>query len=506
MRDLPGGLGRGARTVALLALAGMVCGDATAVEPASEQPAPRIGVKAGPEETLSSSGQFLAHGGGKEERARVVTAVEDIRDAVSRLLDRQARTGESAPSVLHSELERPSLLLIHVWLKNDAQASVQPRLYRVAGVPEPVMGVVLARASLASGDDFRREVIRLLLVERMLSGQPQAGGMGGGEVLPAWLEVGVVEALDYLRLGRPSDGFGALFSKGRILEIEQILTEKPSRLEAGARQVYAASACCLILTLLEQPQGPERFRSFLQAIPGRKGSWSDLLVRQFPGLALSRHSLEKWWTLQAAALATPDLLEPMTADETDRWLEKALVVRYRSDEGGTRPSASVLGWLKGRLPGRAPAARPAESAASSEETELTLADLDRIAKLPKRADVIRGNQGALSGLLLRACPLYRPIIVEYQDVLGKLSLGKTADLAARCEQLASRRRALLATAEATSDYLNWYEATQRSQLSGSFASYFRRLEVPAAPPAAAKGMDDPIARSLEALEVEFEGK
>lgn len=505
MRDFPGGLGREVRAAALMALAGVAFGGAMAAQPATEQPAPRIGVKAGAEETLSSSGQILAHGGGKEERARVVTAAEDIRDEVSRLLDRQARTGELAPSVSRPERDRQSLLLIHVWLKNDAEPPVQPRLYRVAGVPEPVIGVVLARASLASGDDFRREVIRLLLVERMLRGQPQAGGMGGGEVLPAWLEVGVLEALDYVRLGRPSDGFGALFSNGRILEIEQILAEKPASLEAGARQLYAASACCLVLTLLEQPQGPERFRNFLQAIPGRQGSWSDFLVRQFPGLALSRHSLEKWWTLQAAALATPDLLEPMTAEETDLWIERALVVRYRSDEGGTRPSASVLGWLKGRLPGRAPTASSTEGAASSEEIELTLADLDRIAKLPKRAEVIRANQGALSGLLLRACPLYRPIIVEYQDILGKLSQGKTADLAARCERLASRRRELLATAEATSDYLNWYEATQRPQLSGSFDAYFRRLQAPVAP-AAAKAMEDPITRSLEALEVEFEGK
>jgi hypothetical protein len=501
------GLDVGRWWLARWALAGWVMA-VSGVGVAEERVVPRIERKAVPRETLSSSGQFLAHGLGQADRAVLVTRAEEVREEVSRLLDRQERRGDSGAV----RGEPGEVLVIHLWLRGDGAAGVQPRLYRVDGVPKPVLGLMMARAALAESEEFRSQLVRLLLVERMFRSQPAAMGSGGGEVLPTWLEIGVMEALNHVRAGRPSDRFATLFAQGRILGVDGILEARPGELEAAGREVHAVSACCLVMLLLDQPEGPERFRRFLEAVPGRTGSWQNLLVRQFPGLALSRHSLEKWWALQVAALATPDLLEPMTAAETDRLLERALQVRVPSEpaEEAGAVRSPVVRWIKGLMPGRAkaadgppatsPATPPATPSPATEEM-LGLEDLERVAALPRRVEVLRANQAALAALLLRAAPLHRPVIEAYQDLFGQLAQGKTKGLEVRREALAERRRQLLTTAEAVTDLLNWYEATQRRQLSGTFDRYFEWLEnppLPARPPVV-----DPISRSLDELEEEF---
>ncbi len=485
---------------------------------AGETTVPRVDRKPAGAETLSSSGAFLVHGSERSDRSVVVAAAEELREEVSRFLDRQERRGEGAEAGEPVPREPGRSIVIHLWLRGDAQPAVHPRLYRVDGVPQPVLGVVLARAALVRSDDFRREMIRVLLVERMIRMAPGEAAPSRGEMLPAWLETGVMEALDHVRAGRPSARFATLFGSRQIMTVDDILTVQPATLDAGAREIFASSACCLVMALLEQPEGPERFRRFLEAAPGREGSWQNLLVRTFPGLALSRHSLEKWWALQAASLAAPDLLEPMSAADTDALLAQALIVRYRP--GGSTTAPSPVGqWLRNWIPGRSASAKPSSPAAATapaagapadpppanpppaEEEMIPHTELARIASLPRRAEVLKANQAALSTLLLRAFPLHRPIIQEYQRILGRLSLGKIKGLAGSCDELAARRTEVLAIAENTTDLLNWYEATQRDQLSGTFERYFEMLDHPKPPPASP--VVDPIARTLDELEVEF---
>lgn len=499
-----------AAETAVPAVPARTTGPATSV---GETTVPRVDRKPAGAETLSSSGTFLVHGSERSDRSVVVAAAEELREEVSRFLDRQERRGEVAEAGEPVPREPGRSIVIHLWLRGDAQPAVHPRLYRVDGVPQPVLGVVLARAALVRSDDFRREMIRVLLVERMIRMAPGEAAPSRGEMLPAWLETGVMEALDHVRAGRPSARFATLFGSRQILTVDDILTVQPATLDAGAREIFASSACCLVMALLEQPEGPERFRRFLEAAPGREGSWQNLLVRTFPGLALSRHSLEKWWALQAASLAAPDLLEPMSAADTDALLAQALIVRYRP--GGSTTAPSPVGqWLRNWIPGRSASVKPSSPAAATapaagapadpppaEEEMIPHTELARIASLPRRAEVLKANQAALSTLLLRAFPLHRPIIQEYQRILGRLSLGKIKGLAGSCDELAARRTEVLAIADNTTDLLNWYEATQREQLSGTFERYFEMLDHPQPPPASP--VVDPIARTLDELEVEF---
>ena len=139
---------------------------------AGETTVPRVDRKPAGAETLSSSGAFLVHGAERSDRGVVVAAAEEVREEVSRFLDRQERRGEGAEAGEPVPREAGRSIVIHLWLRGDAQPAVHPRLYRVDGVPQPVLGVVLARAALVRSDDFRREMIRVLLVERMIRMAP----------------------------------------------------------------------------------------------------------------------------------------------------------------------------------------------------------------------------------------------------------------------------------------------------------------------------------------------
>ena len=376
-------------------------------------------------ETLSSSSQFIAHGPVQADRSKLVSQSERVREDFAILFDR-AEAGRDLTSFALESRSKP--LTIHLWLQGDAQPPLQPRVYRLEGAGEPTLGLVIARAGLADGEPFRRELIRLLLAERILRKHPEAVLPARSEVVPPWLFTGVVEAIEHFEAGAPGSRFAALFEAGQIMPVEEILVARPERLDGTSREIFKASACALVLALLGQPEGPARFRVFLGEMPVRDETLQRQLIRSFPGLALSKHSLEKWWSLEMAQMAQPTAFEPFDAAETDRRLAAALVVRV-APAAAHPESSSVLGrWLKNLLPGgkantpppptasSAGAATPAP-AASSEEL-VPLEDIDRLMKLPHRGKILAANQMDLAVLALRAFPLHRPILTDYQKVLG----------------------------------------------------------------------------------------
>ncbi len=497
--------------------------------PAQEKPVPGIMPhRPVAPETLSSSQQFLLHGATQAERAAVVTVAEQIREEFSALLDRQEPTPTSATDALDAPA---TPLVIDIWLQPGVRPPVQTRLYVVEGQTAPTLGLAVERADLAASEEFRREVIRLLLIERIVRGNEEVDFTRRTEVLPAWIFAGVRGALDYARQGRPSGRFAAMFKEGLIMPVEDILETNPDHLTAPEREVFEVSACSLILLLNEQSQGPTRFRRFLHRMPRLTTSHENQLVRSFPGLALSQHSLEKWWALHTAQLAQPTIYEKLSAAATEERLAKALVVRWqpekpRSADSGLATKAAATGsavgqWFKKLLPKKkppspgAPATETAEApvpvaaAEAAPESEpkpevevIPLTDLDRLARLPKagRERAIQVTQLELAALALQAFPLHQPVLDGYQQILGSLLDGDTAHIPAMMADLATRRRELLDTAAAMEDHLNWYEATQRSGATGAFDGYFRLLDQLSQPP---PRLPDPFSLYLDEIEEEF---
>ena len=77
----------------------------------------------------------------------------------------------------------------------------------------------------------------------------------------------------------------------------------------------------------------------------------------------------------------------------------------------------------------------------------------------------------------RANPLYRPVITEYQQVVGLISRKKTNRLPQRLAAAREAREHVSRRMSAIGDYMNWFEATQMQTSSGAFRDYMRAAEI-----------------------------
>ncbi len=200
-------------------------------------------------------------------------------------------------------------------------------------------------------EDFARELVRVLLAERILRNHAELK-TNRERVLPDWVLTGVTQALEFRARSRPSAMFAAVFKGGQIFSVDKLLSADPSQLDALSRTIYETSSCAIVLALLEQQDGPVRFGRFLNALALDNKPDRDLLKQHFPTLGVSKNSLEKWWTLQMATLATPSALESLSVEETEKRLDEALMLRYEplpdkkgkaKDKEAQRPTQSCTG-------------------------------------------------------------------------------------------------------------------------------------------------------------------
>ena len=82
---------------------------------------------------------------------------------------------------------------------------------------------------------------------------------------------------------------------------------------------------------------------------------------------------------------------------------------------------------------------------------------------------------------VRANPVCRPIVLEYQQIASTLAHGKTRGIGRRLTRLSNARETLIARVQQIDDYMNWFEATQSSARSGTFVEYLKSAEKTAAP-------------------------
>jgi len=92
----------------------------------------------------------------------------------------------------------------------------------------------------------------------------------------------------------------------------------------------------------------------------------------------------------------------------------------------------------------------------------------------------------------------REVIAGYQALVVKLGHHESAHLQARLAMLADYRSRLGARMDRIADYLNWYEATQRTQSSGSFDEYIRTADLIDKDETTPR--NDPISRYMDSIE------
>lgn len=287
-------------------------------------------VKSQPTTSTSSSKQFVVHGSDLKTRSLYTDWADNTSNSLRRLLRDNSN-------------ELPTPIVIN--LRSGADASlIGPAV--TTQVSQLSYGgfhlqITVNVRSTHKRSEFEAELIRLLVAERILREHKELK-TSRSKILPDWLLTGIIQAQEYRRSAQPSLVFASVFKSGQIYGIDQILIADPRQMDSLNKVIYEASACALVLTLLDQSEGSSRFATFLNALATDSREDRELLLSFFPTLGSSSNSLEKWWSLQMAMLATPTVLETMSIKETEDSLTQALLIRYTDSETEQKESKKAL--------------------------------------------------------------------------------------------------------------------------------------------------------------------
>jgi hypothetical protein len=387
-----------------------------------------------PNTVISRSKQFRVTGDDGLVRGTVAMLADETKDELLRL------TGEP------DEWKIPVIVRLHGKPGDPLPArTVSMRLIVVENVKELRVDVHLSRG--LEQERFKRAITAALLYERALLSE-----ITGEEPLtvPPWLTDGLREATSWRLNQSDRRLYEALFKRGGLFRIDELFAladEGFENLDGATRAAFRVSSGALVMALLEQPQGRDGFRAFLTEVAAYQGEMPVLLRRHFPELNLSETSLAKWWALQLAAKGGMNpLTDILPIAQTEAQLASVLRLHFRTAEGIIQEK-DLAAW-----------------------PELaTLSEAERIA-------AVRPAQDALVRLSFRSFPSYRPLLEEYQQLLGDIAKNRTREVADRLASLAETRVTMTARAARGRDYLDWFEITRARETSGAFDDYQRLKE------------------------------
>ena len=475
--------------------------------------------------SISTSEQFIIYGKTLSIRVPFSVFAEKVKDDYLNLIYRKGRG--VAPKTLDG-WNYPIVIQVREEESGRLDQAVTTRIRQLK------QGGFRLELTARVGDDFkkealRRELLRLLLAESILRDHKSIRVGSRTELLPTWLMAAVVETLGHPAGGRSNELYEKVFKTGRSLTVEEILSTDPHRLDSVSLTIFELSSAGLLQTLLDQPTGGNRLRSFISDLAIHSGSQRDLLIRHFPGLRASSNSLEKWWALQMASMSQPGVFDTMTPEETDAALTKSLYVQLdatettdgptlaaRSADGANTPkktsgiarvSNKVLKLFRpnGGNGGNGGGGETDATKQGAEEDGLAFScaveEVDRYFGHPNRKDALNAVQLRLARLSHRGHPLFRQVIHDYQKLIGRMATGDRDRASEEFATLAGRRTLIQRQATAIADHLDSYLLNQNDAPSGKFEKFHQSVEE--IEKAGRPGRKDPISRYLDALEEEF---
>lgn len=419
------------------------------VEPPPAAPAP-VGPQlvpsvdpspAAPQRVVSASEQFIVSGGDAAIRGRIAMQTEDMKRALLKLED-DAKDEWKVAIKIHADgkASDPAPKNPVRWDLSFSEVGWDFRIRMFTG-----RGV----ENGSERDRFDRTILTALLYERTLRTMPLQEMEEKLEVRP-WLVAGLQEAIAWKEHKGDRKIYEALAKNGGLYKLTDLLAvtdETYDELDGGSRSAFRGTSGALVMALVDQPQGAESFRQFLAEAANFSGEMPMLLKRCFPGLNLSETSLSKWLALKVMELKEPELSESLPVDETDRNLDDALKVHFRDASGLyiEKPLAEVWQELGGL-----PAAT--------------------------RLEAVKRVQEGIVRLSYRSFPSYRPMLEEYQSILGDILKGRTTKTAMQLNNLAQTRATMKERCAAARDYMDWFEITRARETSGAFEDYLKLKE------------------------------
>jgi hypothetical protein len=385
---------------------------------------------------VSRSKQFRVTGGDSLLRATVALLAEESKDALLKLSGEEDAWKVPVSIRMFGKPGDPL-----------PARTVNLQLLVIEGISELRLDAHLCRG--IEHERFKRAVTTALVYERALRRRAASASEGSLRV-PAWLPEGLLETTSWHLDQSDRRLYEALFKRGGLFKLDELFAVNENSLDdmdAAMRAAFRVSSGALVMALLEQPQGKDGFRTFLTEVAAFEGEMPGLLRKHFPELNLSETSLAKWWALQFASKGGLNLLTDVyTIAQTETGLAEALRLDFRNAEGIV------------------------------EQKELSAWPELAALKGPERFAALRHAQDALVRLSYRCFPSYRPLLTDYQALLGAIAKNKTRDVPGRLASLEQTRATMIGRANRARDYLDWFEITRARETSGVFDDYLRLKE------------------------------
>lgn len=388
------------------------------------------------EVVFSRTRQFRMSGGDALSRGTMALLAEETKDELLALTGEKEEWKITIGVVLHGKQGDPL-----------PPRTVSMRLIEVESARELRIDVHLSRG--IDHERFKRAVTAALLYERSLKNIP-AGDSHQDLFVPPWLSDGLREATAWRLNQSDRKLYEALFKSGGLFKLDDLFAVGNTAFEemdGATRAAFRVSSGALAMALLEQPQGRDGFRAFINEVAAYQGEMPGLLRKHFPELNLSETSLSKWWALQFAVKGgNNQLVDIYTVQQSEAALSEALRFHFRSPEGIFQQK-ELSAWPE-------------------------IAQL----KEPERLEAVRPAEDALVRLSYRCFPSFRPLLSDYQQVIAAIAKNKTKDVPHRLEELAQVRATMLDRSTRARDYLDWFEISRARETSGAFDDYLRLKE------------------------------
>ncbi|MFK5924393.1 MAG: hypothetical protein QM496_19630 [Verrucomicrobiota bacterium] len=440
--------------------------------------------KLGKNESISRSGQILVRSPDAKQRAVMASFADSVSVELGKVL------GDGRVNWVYPiEIETRGSL-------GDAGVTGRTLVTRIDLLDgdKLVLRLFVKLSDEFSRQQFSREILRLLLLERMLRAHQGGDQLAGRRLeVPHWILSGVDGLIEYRRLGRPSDLYAGIVRSRQLLSVDGMIKGNPEELDSLSRATYEASAAALLGALFDQKAGAKNFGELLSKLILYDGDAQLLLKQEFPGLRGGENSVDKWWALQVASMGELQAMEFMTAKETEARLTKALQVNFsQASQIAPVPTGKMKkpGFWKKWV-----------SFGKKKETSFgsgRVHDFEQFYKQKDYKRVLEQTQLNLRSLKHRGFPLYVPVIKAYEEAVTLLLDDKRKNVAANLQKIDEQRGRITETIQRMEDYLNYYEATQLVEPGKDFEKYhktrerLRRQKPPTRP--------DRISKYLDAME------
>ena len=308
-----------------------------------------------------------------------------------------------------------------------------------------------------------RELLRAILLEMIYRSEPDVAPGTAFVEPPDWLLDGVLAIMPGRDRGPLVE---ALSVSDKQTSVEEFLRQRPALLDSPARLLYRAYSLSLLELLVNGTDGHSRLTRYIDNLSHASNDPFADLKAQFPLLG---DDVKKTWQSALARPSGAQNYQLLTFSESEQRLDELLRVKI-PDAGN-----------------------------SSKQVELSELAQRKLSAVEKMA-LSRVSENLVL-LTIRANPVMRPIVREYQQIAALLVRGKRKRVAQRLARVQATRTTLGARMSDSDDYMNWFEATQSKTGSGVFVDYLRAVGESQIP---APRRRDPLSVYLDSVDEQFE--